>query len=362
MTDLESIVRKIKEEQLTKLNGRREQLYTHPELRLLFLELTLKCNEKCFHCGSNCAPDCSHGLPVSKYREILDEVKDRMGTDGIQICVTGGEPLLYPEFFDLMEYVHGLGFRWGMTSNATLITKETAGKLHHAGMGTISVSIDGLEETHDRQRGLKGAYARAMSGIRNLIDEGGFQEIQITSVMNHQSIGELDDMYETIRDMDIGSWRVVGLEPIGRALEFPELMLTKEDYRRLFDFIREKREERMPVTYGCSHYLGLTYEREVRKWYFLCNAGIHAAGIMANGDIGACLDIERRPETIQGNVWTDSFVDVWQTRFKIFRERLSGRCRTCRECPHEAFCAGGAYHSFHYDTNEQMVCMKGILF
>ena len=77
-------------------------------------------------------------------------------------------------------------------------------------------------------------------------------------------------------------------------------MLDKDDYRYLIEYIRSKRKEGYPVTYGCSHYLGLDYEREVRDWYFLCTAGIYTASIMANGDIGACLDIERRPETIMG--------------------------------------------------------------
>jgi radical SAM protein with 4Fe4S-binding SPASM domain len=133
--------------------------------------------------------------------------------------------------------------------------------------------------------------------------------------------------------VDIDSWRVINLEPIGRALEYPDLMLTKEDYRRLFAFIYQKRMERMPVTYGCSHFLGLDLERELRGWYFFCGAGIHVASIMCNGDIGACLDIERRPETIQGNIFRDSFTDVWKNRFKIFRRPMSDFNEKCRVCP-----------------------------
>ena len=118
----------------------------------------------------------------------------------------------------------------------------------------------------------------------------------------------------------------------------------------------------MPVTYGCSHYLGLKWEREVRKWYFLCNAGVYTAGIRVNGDIGACLDIKSRKETIQGNIRRDSFTDVWKTRFEIYRKRLSLRCSSCMDCKAEKWCAGGAFHSWDFDRNEPRICMKGILF
>ena len=360
--ELAGKIRQLKSSQLDELNDFREYRYREPQLRQLFFELTQRCNEACFHCGSRCGAQSPDGLPVEKYREIIDEVAENFDRRRVQICVTGGEPLLYGDFFPLMAYVHEKGFRWGMTSNATLITREVAGKLHETGMGTISISIDGLEETHDRLRNRPGSWKKAMEGIENLIAEGGFHAIQVTSVMNHENIGELDALYEIFLGMDITSWRVIGLEPIGRALEWPERMLTPEDQRRLFSFIREKREEQMPVTYGCSHYLGLELEREVRDWYFLCNAGIYTAGIMVNGDVGACLDIERRPETIQGNILEDSFTRIWKEEFGIFRQRISLKSAECRACPAEKWCAGGARHSWDYDENRQRICMKGILF
>ena len=351
----------IKKKQLDELSEYREKLYKAPQLRQLFFELTLRCNSACFHCGSRCTPQSPDGLPVGEYLRVLDEVEARYGNKMTQICLTGGEPLLYGDFFELAQAIHDRGFRWGMTSNGTLISREVARKLHETGMGTISISVDGLPETHDRLRGMPGGFERTMTGVRNLIEEGGFHSIQITTVVNHQNIGELDALFEYFDSVDIDSWRVIGLEPIGRALEHPDLLLTPEDQRRLFAFIREKRLADFPVTYGCSHYLGLEWEREVRDWYFLCNAGVYVAGILSNGDIGACLDIERRPETIQGNIAEDSFVDVWENRFELFRRPLCGRSAVCRDCSAAKYCAGGSFHSWDYDMNEQKICMRGIL-
>lgn len=272
------------------------------------------------------------------------------------------EPLLRKEFFEIMGYAYELGFRWGMTSNGTLIDFDTARRLYGCGMGTISVSIDGLRETHDEFRRTKGGYDRAMKGINALISHGGFKHIQVTSVIHKQNIHQLEELYEVMCGLDIDSWRILNIEPIGRAKEHPELILAPEDYRRMFDFIRKKRWEGMPVLYGCTHFLGEEYEREVRDWYFLCNAGIYTASVMANGDIGACLDIERRAETIQGNILTDDFTEIWNNGFEIFRTDLSRRSGKCSECSSREFCGGGSFHSWDYDKCEQQVCFKDILF
>ena len=387
----------LKKKHSEELAQYREGLYARPRLRQLFFELTLKCNEACFHCGSSCGAARPDGLPARVYREILDEVKQNFDIRHLMLCITGGEPLLRPDFFEILGYANEEGFTWGMTSNATLITPETARRLYEAGMATISVSIDGLEQTHDRLRGLAGGYRLAMEGIGNLLaerearkrpagekteagpeKEGGpgrrdrkaakrtgrspLRAIQVTTVINHENINELDALYGIFEKMDIDSWRVIGLEPIGRALLRPELMLTPDDQRRLFSFIYEKRCEQMPVTYGCSHFVGFDYEREVRDWYFLCNAGIYTASIMANGDVGACLDIERSPRTVQGNIFETPFTKIWNERFQLFRQPLSGLCEDCRDCTYEQYCAGGAHHSFDYETGQQRICLKGILF
>ena len=352
----------LKKKHLTQLKEYQKELCLKPQLRHLFLELTLRCNEHCFHCGSYCGDIRQDEMSFEDYRRILDEVKEDFDIRKIQLCITGGEPLLRKDFFEILGYAHSLGYRWGMTSNATLIDRDTAHRLALTGMRTISVSIDGLEETHDRLRGMKGGYRRAMEGIRNLIDEDAFESVQVTTVVNHGNIGELDELFEIMDGLDIDSWRVIHLEPIGRALLRPEMMLTKEDYIRLFDFIREKRRQGYPLEFGCSHYLGPEYEAEVREWYWLCNAGVYTASIMANGDIGACLDIERRSETIQGNIYKDRFSDVWHNRFEIFRRDFSRENQKCRECGHAGFCRGDARHSWDYDNMHPMVCMKDILF
>lgn len=340
----------------------REGLKKAPQLRHLFLELTLRCNEKCLHCGSNCGDVKSEELTADQYGKFLAEVKGDMGTGGKMLCITGGEPLLRKDFFEIMEHAHKLGFSWGMTSNATLLTPDVAKDLKRVGMGTISVSIDGLEETHDTFRRTPGGWKKGMEGVENLLNEGGFKSVQITTVVTHKNIGELEELYKIFNDMDIDSWRVINIEPMGRAKQHPDYLLTKEDYRYMFEFIRSKRIAGEPVTYGCSHYLGMEFEHEVRDWYYICTAGTYIASIMANGDITACLDIERRPEFIQGNIIRDRFKDVWENKFQIFRRDLSDSNEKCSSCPECRYCHGDGYHCWDFDNNKPNLCFKDILF
>ena len=179
-------------------------------------------------------------------------------------------------------------------------------------------------------------------------------------MVNHQNIHELEAMFREFSKIDIDSWRVIGIEPMGRALQHPELLLTGEDQEYLLSFIRGKRMEQMPVTYGCSHFLGYTYEREVRDKYFLCNSGIYTASICCNGDIIGCLDVERRPEFVQGNVLKDRFKDVWENRFQNIRHPLSEHTLMCKDCEYELYCAGGARHSYDYDQCKQRICLRNM--
>jgi len=356
----------LKLKKLEQTRRYREELKKNPVLNNLFFELTLRCNERCLHCGSSCGDVSSNEMTIAQYDKLMHEIKEDF-TEYIPdmlLNITGGEPLLRKDFFEIMEIANNLGYYWGMTTNGTLITKDIAKDLKRVGLKSVSISIDGLEDTHDTFRRTPGGWNKAMTGVQNLIDEGGFDHIQITTVVTHKNIGELEELYKIMQGIDIDSWRVMEIDPIGRALKNPDYLLTPDDFKYMVEFIREKRMNADPVMYGCSHYIGLEYEREIRDWYFLCTAGVHTASIACNGDILACLDIERRPELVQGN-WLkgDRFSDVWYNRFKQFRgEDLACNSEKCMSCSSKDYCHGGSFHTWDFDKQEQRICLKGILF
>lgn len=356
-------VYKLKISHMKQLRSYRKKLWKNPRLKFLFIELTTQCNEHCRHCGSSCGNSVPKNLlTCSEICDFLKKTSAQFDVSDFQLCITGGEPLMREDFFEIMNYAASLGYNWGMTTNGILIDEDTAHKLAMAKMRTVSISIDGLPDTHDDFRMKKGSFEAAMSGIRNLTAENAFKHVQVTTVVHKKCLGELDELYRLLAAEKLNSWRVINIEPIGRALSQPELLLDEDDYRKMFDFIRRNRKSTLlPVTYGCSHFLGYDLEREVRSTYFLCNSGIYTASVAHNGDIIGCLDIERRPELVQGNIRSDDFKTVWENEFRQFRGDTR-KCTECSKCRYYRFCGGDAFHSWDFDLNKPKVCFKGILF
>ena len=267
--------------------------------------------------------------------------------------------MLHPAFFEIARCVCSMGFFWGMTTNATLIDEECAGKLRQAGMSTVSVSLDGMETAHDSLRRQKGAWRRALRGLQCLRNAGF--EPQVTTVVHQENFEDLEPLYDMLCEIEITNWRPINVEPIGRACESDGLLLHPEQFAALIKYIRNKRFDQncpMKVTFGCSHYLGVEQERMVRDHYFLCGAGILTASIRCNGDICGCLDIENRQELVQGNIKRDNFMDVWYDRFQTFRRDRTADCSKCMECPDRFLCGGDSTHTWDFEQKRPLLCYQ----
>lgn len=349
----------IKEAHLAKVRNYVDGLYEKPSLDQLFIEMTLNCNEHCRHCGSKCGDlKMKDQLTDEEIINFLADLKTKV-TKLPFLNVTGGEPTLRPGFCELMHEISEIGYMWGMTTNGTLIqTQEAVDKLVWAGLKTVSVSIDGLEETHDWFRQSNGGYKKAMRAV-DLLVKAGLYNVMVTTVVHKRNINELEDLLEIMKQHNIDIWRVINVEPIGRAKDNKEITLEKEDYIKMLDFIKEKREtvKEFEVCYGCNHWLGVDNEHRFRNWYFKCAAGIKTGGIFYNGDIGGCLDIERRPETMMGNIRTDDFIDVWDNKFQIFRHNRANNSDYCKNCSEKDNCRGDGFHTWNLDENKPNLCM-----
>lgn len=330
----------------------RDRLRKEPDLSWLFFELTERCNLHCAHCGSSCAGD---GLDLDFV--LIRKTLKGIDPDRVMVALTGGEPMLHPRFYDIAGLISGAGFTWGMTTNATLIDSVAAKRLKETGMATVSVSIDGLEPAHDRLRGRKGAWRKAMDGVRAL-QNAGFAP-QITTVVYRDNLDELDQLHELLLREGISSWRLINVEPIGRAAGNKDLLLSRSGFVTLVRKVWELHlSSSMDVSFGCSHFLGLESERMVRDQYFFCGAGLTIAGIRANGDICACLDIENRPDLVQGNVHTDDFLTVWENGFSVFRKDRTALSGKCSVCPDRVICGGDSTHTWDFDLNVPRICGK----
>lgn len=337
-----------------RAKGKEEREYAMYDLRILLIEITQKCNANCKQCGSNCNIHGEELLTQSDIISVLWDIKNNMGTDTM-INITGGEPLMRYDLFDIARTIDCLGFDWGMVTNGTLITDEVIDKMKNTHMKTITVSIDGMNRTHDELRQLPGSFNKIIRNIVKLKEANFLDTLQVTFTANKHNVYEFESLYSLLSETGIDSIRVSFMDPIGRA-EGSNLLLNKDEMQWLIDRVNKKNKERgLPVIWGCPHYLGTKVDG---RDTFECFAGKTCASILYNGGIFVCPNVPRVEKLIQGNIKKDSFSDIWKSKFEYFRqEKVYDKCRGC---VHLSKCKGDSLHTFNFDTNEPKYCYKDI--
>lgn len=337
----------------------REYLREKHELRYLFWECTLNCNFKCEHCGSRAGENVfKEVISTEEIKNAFLDVAKNHNAKKITIAITGGEPLLRKDLFEVMKYASSLGFKWGMVSNGSLITEEIVEKAKEAGMGTVDISIDGIGEIHDEFRNTKGSYKKAVNTVKLFAKAGFLDPLRITTTVHHKNIDTLDEMYEAFSELGISDWRLLNVDPIGRTICNNHLLLNKEQFTELLAFMKKKRskDSSVKVTFGCGHFLGDDFEDEVRSNFFYCRTGISIGSILHNGDIFVCPNVPRKPELVQGNIKHDSFSNVWNNKFKIYRDKNRTACGKCKKCDFWEECLGGSFHSWDFEKKQPKIC------
>jgi 12,18-didecarboxysiroheme deacetylase len=195
--------------------------------------MTRRCNLKCIHCYSNSADiDYPDELTTDEGKKLID---DLAAFGSPVILFSGGEPLLRKDLLELAQYARDKGMRAVISTNGTLITKDIAAKLQKVGLSYVGVSLDGLEKTHDRFRGKKGAFAAAIEGIRNCRDAG--IKVGIRFTVNKHNVADVPDMFELLRKKKIERMCFYHLVYTGRGSKLREEDLTHEETRKLIDLI-----------------------------------------------------------------------------------------------------------------------------
>lgn len=330
-------------------------------LQTLFFEVTSRCNAFCDHCGSRCTASKKDELSPETFKKVLDSVSENFGTNAIMLNITGGEPLMRKDLFEITEYADRLGFKWGLVTNGMLITDEVISKMKETHMSTITISLDGMKKTHEVFRHVPGSFDKIISTIEKLKKNNFVEHIQVTFIATKNNIFELPEVYSLLSMLKIDSLRISGIDPIGRAKENESLMLSQEDYLYLFDFIKKHQNSELPVVWSCTHYFGNTemYLDPTGK-IFSCQTGIFVASVLSNGDIFGCPNIPRRKELIQGNVLRDDFCEVWKNKFEFYRNPNRTKAKQCEECEYWKYCKGDCFHTFDFETNTPQFCYKKI--
>ena len=325
------------------------------ELQFLFWECTRRCNLNCLHCGSDCSAD--SGFPDPSFDDFLHAIlplKKVYRPNSITVAITGGEPLMREDLPECGRKLRDQGFLWGIVTNGYTYTPGLHSRLISAGMGSIALSVDGMEPTHNWLRGNGQSFNRAIQAL-DIIASTKHLTYDIITCVNQKNIYELEAIKELLLAHHVKAWRFFTIWPIGRAARKDDFRLTPEQLKRLMDFISDCRSEgRIDVTFSCEAYVG-GYEKKVRDNYFFCHAGINIASVLVDGSISACPNISR--SFIQGNIYQDSFLDVWENRFQVMRNRGWTKTGICKTCGDYKNCLGGAMHLWDEKRDNIFTCV-----
>lgn len=246
-------------------------------------------------------------MPKEDFLRVLDSVAAKTDPSKVFVIVSGGEPLMRDDLEECCAAIYEKGFPWGMVTNGLFLSQKRLVALLKAGLHSMTISLDGLETEHNWMRGHPQSFERADQSITMLASIPQFT-YDIVTCVNRRNYSQLNDIKEYLIRKGVKRWRVFSVFPTGRAADDPDMRLSNDEFRGMFDFIKQTRQEgRIRVDYGCEGFLG-NYEGEVRDHFFTCQAGISIGSVMADGSISACTSI--RSDLSQGNIYKDDFMEV----------------------------------------------------
>jgi len=324
------------------------------KLSYLFWECTSRCNISCKHCGSDCQIGSKESdMAGEDFIKTLKNIATEYNPSDVMVVVSGGEPLVRNDLEEIGKQISLLRFPWGMVSNGYALTSERLANLVDAGISSVTISLDGLQQNHDWLREKNGSFQRAVNAIRMLVQIPNLV-LDVVTCVNARNFNQLEEIKKMLMDIGIQKWRLFIIDPIGRAKENPELFITDVQFRQLMDFIAFNRQQGEIMTaFGCDGFLG-KFEANVRQGVFFCRAGIHAASVLANGDISACPNINRG--FVQGNIYHKPFLEIWHSKFHQFRHRKAFKTGICTNCDVWKWCRGDGFHLHEPGNPNPLVC------
>lgn len=311
---------------------------------------TRTCNLRCVHCYMDSeAKKYAGELSTEEARQMIDDLAEFKVP---VLLFSGGEPLLRPDIYALMEYAGSKGIRPTLSTNGTLITREVAQRIRDIGVGYVGISLDGLREVNDKFRGKPGAFEAAMAGIKNCVEVG--QRVGLRFTINGHNLAELDNIFDFIEEEKINRVCFYHLVYSGRGHQMMEEDVSPEQSRQAMETIirrsvdferRGLKKEVLTVDNHCDGvyiYLRMLQEDPARaqaiKELISLNGGNRSGIAFGEIDPAGYVHPDQFTQHITfGNVRERKFGDIWTDTsnpilagLKNRKPLLKGRCSQCR--------------------------------
>ena len=295
------------------------------ELKSIGIEITGRCNLQCRHCYMNSQRESfDEEISCKEWLEFFNNLKKDF-SNKISIQVTGGEPIVRADIFIILAHLNKLGFRTSLASNGLLLDLENIKELKKY-VSTLSISLDGFEESHNYLRN-SSVFKQTVENIKNA-KKLGVKKITVKTTVYKNNFKQLKDFYKFIQYLGIDNWHLFAMEPNGRGNSSKQDVLSLEEYKQLCEFIDEMKKDKkknIKIIFEEQSDLFLGEKTYNCNKYKLCHAGISSCAILHNGDIASCIQDDR--SNIYGNIKNDKFKDIWENEFKINRSKKYRCCK-----------------------------------
>lgn len=324
-------------------------------------EITLECDLGCRHCGSRAGVARPDELDTEECLDVVDQLAE-LGVR--EVTLIGGEAYLRDDWDIIAAAITDRGMVCGMTTGARNLTDERVERAVDAGLRTISVSIDGLERTHDVLRGAKGAWQAASDAARRIADSP--IQLGTNSQINRLSMPELPALANLLVDIGTDAWQIQLTVPMGRAADRPDVLLQPYDLLDLFPmlvWIKQSRLKPNGIRLQPGNNVGYfgPYEHLLRPGgesgahWGGCKAGTWVLGLEADGKIKGCPSLPSTEYT-GGNIREMTIADAVAHTEQLTaigertREDLWGYCA---DCYYGDQCLGGCTWTAHCLMGEE---------
>ncbi len=316
-------------------------------------ELTLQCDLSCRHCGSRAGKARKDELTTAEALAFAAQLVE-MGTE--EVTLIGGEAYLHEGWLDIAAWLASRGVRVGILTGGRGMTRERAQQAKDAGVVSMSVSVDALEELHDALRGYVGSYAKAMAAIGHARDAG--LQVAANTQITRPALRHIEPLFELLCAAGIEAWQVSMTVPMGRAADEPDLLLQPYQVLEVLPMLARihTRAKARGVRLFPGNDIGYfgPYEAQLRAenaggYRGTCSAGRSTMGVEADGAIKGCPSLPSR-DYVGGSIRDAPLREIWERAapLRFTRDRtassLWGYCATCY---YAEACMGGCSWTAH---------------
>lgn len=304
-------------------------------LYIVSWNVTRKCNLCCPHCYlpalDGTGTDTFEELRTEEALQVIDQIA--LVNPEVMLILSGGEPILRKDIFELAEYASGKGMMVVLGSNGLLINDQIAFQLRQRGVSGVSISLDSTDpKIHDGIRSLDGAWEAAIKAVRFCKSNG--LAVQINTTVTQKNYDEISRLIEYCQTLGAKVFSPFFLICTGRGEELTDI--TPKHYEKILSLIVEWQGiyDGMMIRTRCTPtFRRILYQIDPNSTLLKmdtgrCLAGLHYCRITPEGNVTPC---PYMPLPV-GNVKRDNFKDIWteSEAFLPFRNpSLKGRCGLC---------------------------------